>query len=142
MDAVVIALDRWGRVLLLQPREADLPRDGSPGWWGLPRGGLKAFEAPDEAALRAFEEETGHLLDTLRLFRVYRRADDLPAAIADVMHVYYDDPDVDVANITSGERRGFGYFGVDELPFDAIAPSHRVVLEDFVASTAYRAMFH
>lgn len=139
--ALVVALDRWGRVLLRR-RAADLPGDPHPGSWGLPGGPLGSSEAPDEAAVREFEEATGHLLDRIRLFRVYRREIDLPSALVDVQHVYYDDPDLDLANIQAGEGEEFLYSTVAELPLDEMRPPDRVIAEDFVRSAAYRAMFH
>ena len=138
-----MALDRWGRVLLRR-RDYDDNLSVGPGrdCWELPGVVMGPFESPDEAAIRGFEENTDHLLDQVRLFRVYRRATDLPSALVDVQHVYYDDPDLDVANIACQEGQEFRYFAVEALPLAEMAPPHRVIVEDFVNGTAYRALFH
>ena len=57
----VIEIDRWGRVLL-QLRDADLPADRFPDTWAIPGGLIHPGEAPDAAAFREFEEETGQTL--------------------------------------------------------------------------------
>ena len=88
----VIALDRWGRALL-QLRDADLPPDRYPNQWSIPGGILEPGEAPDAGALREFEEETGVLLEELKLFKVFRKDPELPTsmAVVDLYHVYYGD---------------------------------------------------
>jgi 8-oxo-dGTP pyrophosphatase MutT (NUDIX family) len=136
----VIALDRWGR-LLLQLRDEDLPPDRFPGIWSLAGGYVGRDEAPDAAALREFEEETGHLLEGLRLFRVYRR-DELPDPPVEVQHVYYDDADIPEELIDVNEGQAFRYFAPGDLAGLAIPPHARRILDDFLASGAYRAMFH
>ena len=136
-----LALDRWGRVLL-QLRDADLPPERYPDQWSIPGGILEPGEAPDAAAFREFEEETGVLLEDLKLFRVYRRDPDMPMSIVDVFHVYYGDPDLDEAEIEVNEGQAFRYFGPREL--DAIdVPEHaRKVLTEFFDSQHYRRLFH
>jgi 8-oxo-dGTP pyrophosphatase MutT (NUDIX family) len=137
----MLALDRWGRVLL-QLRDADLPPERYPDQWSIPGGILEPGEAPDAAAFREFEEETGVLLEDLKLFRVYRRDPDMPTSIVDVFHVYYGDPDLDEAEIEVNEGQAFRYFGPREL--DAIdVPEHaRAVLTEFFESQHYRRLFH
>jgi 8-oxo-dGTP diphosphatase len=139
--ASVLELDRWGRVLL-QLRDADLPPDRYPGHWSLPGGLLLDGEGPDAAAFREFEEETGQLLDTLNLFRVYHREPDLPTALVQVTHVYYVDADIDEAAIVVGEGQEFRYFHPDDIARLTMPPHTRTILEQFFASPAYRAMFH
>lgn len=138
---MVIELDRWGRALL-QLRDRDLPPGRWPGTWGLPGGRLDPGESPDEAAFREFEEETGHLLESLKLFRVYRRDRDLPGLPVDVQHVYYIDADLDAAFLEVNEGEAFQYFGPGEIDGIAMPPHHLAILRDFFGSTAYRAMFH
>lgn len=137
----VIEIDRWGRVLL-QLRDADLPPDRYPNQWSIPGGIMEPGEAADAAAFREFEEETGHRLPDLKFFRRYRREPDLPTSLTDVYHVYYIDADIDEETIVVGEGQAFRYFTPDELaPLDM--PVHaRTVLDEFIASSAYRAMFH
>lgn len=136
----VIEIDRWGR-LLLQLRDDDLPPERYPGAWSIPGGILGPAEAPDAAALREFEEETGQLLEDLKLFRVFRR-EDLPESLVDVQHVYYFDADIPEELIDVREGQAFRYFQPDELAALDIPPHARHILDAFVASTAYRSMFH
>lgn len=143
VGACVIQLDRWGRVLL-QLRDADLPAERYPNHWSLPGGALRPGEPPDAGALREFEEETGQLLDTIRLFRVYRRDTDLPGLLVDVQHVYYIDADLDPDLLEVNEGQALRYFSPAETadPAVPIPPHTRQILSQFFASTHYRAMFH
>lgn len=137
----VIEIDRWGR-LLLQLRDDDLPPERYPDMWSIPGGILEPGEAPDAGAFREFEEETGHLLDSLKLFRVYRRDPDLPTSLTDVFHIYYVDADIDEDKISVNEGQAFRYFAPDQLPELAIPTHTRRILEEFAVSPAYKAMFH
>lgn len=137
----ILALDRWGRVLL-QLRDSDLPPERYPSSWSMPGGMLDPGEAPDAAAFREFEEETGHLLEELKLYRVYRRASDLPTALVDVQHVYYADPDLDVESLDVNEGQALHYFTADEVQRVQCPPHTRTILADFFSSPAYKAMFH
>jgi 8-oxo-dGTP diphosphatase len=137
----VLALDRWGRVLL-QLRDADLPPDRYPDQWSIPGGILEPGEAPDACAFREFEEETGILLNDLQLFRLYRKDTDLPDSLTDLYHIYYGDPDLDEAEIDVREGQAFQYWGPGELDKLAIPGPARVVLDAFFASTNYRKLFH
>lgn len=137
----VIALDRWGRILL-QLRDADLPPERYPDQWSLPGGLLEPGEAPDAGALREFEEETGQLLENLKLYRVYRKAVEIATSLTDIFHIYYDDPDIPEHEIEVNEGQAFRYFAPEELGQLAIPVHTRRILEDFLASGAYRGMFH
>lgn len=137
----VIEIDRWGR-LLLQLRDADLPPERYPDQWAIPGGILEPGEAPDAGALREFEEETGHRLDELQLYRVYRRDPDLPTSLTDVYHVYFIDADIPEQFITVNEGQAFRYFAPNELEGLAIPTHTRKVLEEFIVSPAYKALFH
>lgn len=137
----VIALDRWGRILL-QLRDADLPPERYPDQWSLPGGLLESGEAPDAGALREFEEETGHLLENLKLYRVYRKAVEIATSLTDIFHIYYDDPDIPEHDIHVNEGQAFRYFAPQELDGLAIPVHTRRILDDFLASGAYRGMFH
>ena len=138
--AAVIEIDRWGRVLLVL-RDAALPPGRFPGAWALPGGMMLPGESPDATALREFEAETGHLLDTVKLFKVYRRAE-LPALPFDIEHVYFIDADLDLDDLSGSEGQGFGYFAPAEIGGQSMPPHTRAVVMEFVASAAYRAMFH
>jgi 8-oxo-dGTP pyrophosphatase MutT (NUDIX family) len=137
----VIEIDRWGRVLL-QLGDADLPPERYPDMWSIPGGLLEPGEAPDAAALREFEEETGHLLESLKLYRVYRRAPDLPASLTDVFHIYYIDADIEESTIQVNEGQAFRYFAPADLAALSIPEHTRRILDDFLVSPAYKAMFH
>jgi 8-oxo-dGTP pyrophosphatase MutT (NUDIX family) len=139
--AAVLAIDRWGRVLL-QLRDADLPPERYPSQWSLPGGIMDPGEPPDAAALREFEEETGQLLENLRLFRAFRRGVDLPESSVDVQHVYYDDPDLDESLIEINEGQSFRHFAPDQIDGIPMPPHARHMLRAFFESPAYRAMFH
>jgi 8-oxo-dGTP diphosphatase len=137
----VIELDRWGRALL-QLRDADLPPERCPNMWSIPGGLMQPGEAPDACGLREFEEETGVLLEDLKLFQAFRRDGDLPTALVDVQHVYYIDADIDEAEVEVLEGQAFRYFAPDQLSTLEMPPHARTILERFFVSPAYRAMFH
>jgi 8-oxo-dGTP pyrophosphatase MutT (NUDIX family) len=138
---VVIALDRWGRILL-QLRDADLPPEHYPDAWSLPGGLKKPAESPDAGALREFEEETGRLLEELRLYRVFRRDSDLAGTRIAAHHVYYCDPDLDAELLDVNEGQALSYFAPGELPAIPMIPAIRSIIEQFVQSAHYRGLFH
>ncbi len=137
----IIEIDRWGRILL-QLRDADLPPERYPDAWSFPGGLLEPGEAPDAAAFREFEEETGHLLESLKLYRVYRRDPDIPSSMTDAFHIYYVDADIDEDLIQVNEGQAFRYFAPDNMAALNIPPHTRLILTDFLSSPAYKAMFH
>ena len=136
----VLALDRWGRVLL-QLRDSDLPPERFPDHWSIPGGYVGANEAPDAAALREFEEETGHLLESLQLFRVYREPD-IAGLPVHIQHIYFDDPDIPEEHVDVREGQAFRYFPAGELQDLSVPAFARAILDEFFASPAYRALFH
>lgn len=137
----VLALDRWGRVLL-QLRDDDLPPERFPGHWSMLGGLVQPGESPDAAALREFEEETGHLLDEIRVYRVFRRDPDVPTALVDLQHVYYVDADLEESRLSVNEGQAFRYFAPGELRGLRVPPHTLSILDAFFASPAYRALFH
>ena len=137
----IISLDRWGRALL-QLRDADLPPDRYPNAWSIPGGVLEPGEPPDAGALREFEEETGALLQDLKLFRLFRKDPDFPTSITDVYHVYYADPDLDEAKIEVNEGQAFKYWGPNELAGLHMPVHARTILEQFFQSAHYKRLFH
>ncbi len=139
--AALAVLDRWGRILL-QLRDADLPPERFPDQWSLPGGMIEADEAPDAAALREFEEETGHLLEECKLYRVFRREGGLPSLVVDVQHVYYADPDIDEDRFEVHEGQAFRYFGPGETDALAMPPHAREIVRLFFESPAYKGLFH
>ena len=139
--AALAVLDRWGRILL-QLRDADLPPERFPDQWSLPGGMIEEDEAPDAAALREFEEETGHLLEECKLYRVFRREGGLPGLAVDVQHVYYADPDIDEEAIEVREGQAFRYFGPGETEALAMPAHAREIVRLFFESPAYKGLFH
>lgn len=114
----VLALDRWGSVLV--------------GAGGPPSTALREGESPDAGALRAFEEATGALLEELKLFRDGEASH----------HVYYCDPDLDLAELDAPEEATLRYLAPVEIDVAELRDEARALLTRFVASSAYRAMFH
>lgn len=138
--ATVIELDRWGRVLL-QLRDRDLPAHLFPGAWTLPGGAIEEGESPDAAAIREFEEETGHFLDEINFFRAYPR-EEVPGQVALVQHVFFIDADLDVEMLDCREGLGLQYFAPGELGSIDVAGWTVPVLAEFFSSGAYKGMFH
>ena len=118
----VLALDRWGSVLVLE--EA--------GGGGPPSTRLREGESPDAGGLRVFEEATGALLEELHLFR------DGDAG----HHVYYCDPDLELDELDPPEGTSLRYVPPAEIDAVELADEARSLLTRFVVSSAYRAMFH
>ena len=141
VGVAILELDRWGRVLL-QLRDSDLPPERCPDMWSLPGGLMEAGEAPDACGLREFEEETGVLLEDLKLYRVFRRDTDLPTALVDVQHVYYIDADLDEAEIDVREGQAFRYFAADQLDTIPVPEHARLILDLFFVSPAYKGLYH
>jgi 8-oxo-dGTP diphosphatase len=136
----ILELDRWGRVLL-QLRDADLPPERFPDQWSTVGGMMEPGEAPDSAAFREFEEETGQLLESLKLYRVFRQ-DELPGSGFAAWHVYYVDADLEEDALEVNEGQALRYFGPDEIADLPMPPAARTILEGFFVSPAYKAMFH
>ncbi len=118
----VLALDRWGRVLVVE-REGE----GAP-----PSTALRGGESPDAGALRVFEEATGTLLGELRLFRTGERG----------QHVYYCDPDLTLEDLAPQPGTSVRYIAPGEIETTGLAQGGRALLARFVGSSSYRAMFH
>jgi len=137
----ILALDRWGRVLL-QLRDADLPPERYPDQWSIPGGLLEPAEAPDAAAIREFEEETGVLLEDLKFFRLFRKDTDFPTSITDSYHIYFTDPDLDESEIQVNEGQAFRHFAPGELAGLDMPVHARAVLEEFFSSAHHRRLFH
>ncbi len=137
----IVALDRWGRALL-QLRDADLPPERYPDQWAIPGGIIEPGEAPDAAAFREFEEETGILLEDLKFYRMFRRDPDFPTSITDAYHIYFADPDLDEAEIQVNEGQAFRYFAPGQLGQLEMPPFTRTILEGFFESAHYRRLFH
>ncbi len=133
----VLEIDRWGRVLVVRPGPG-----GRPGEWDIPGGVVSAVESPDRAGLRVFDSWTGHVLESMNLFRVYTREAGLPLAPARWNHFYHFDEDVQVEDLGLPAGVEAAYVGPSDVEEWPLAGYARVVLEDFFVSPAYKAMFH
>jgi 8-oxo-dGTP pyrophosphatase MutT (NUDIX family) len=135
----VIEIDRWGRLLVERAwlgsgeLSAELFR--------LPSGLVHEGEGPDAASLRVFEATTGALLPHLKLFRSYVRGDEFPNAAFDRAHAYYHDADLD-ADVLGDDDGQFLYLDRLALSTAPLLERERRVLQEFVESPAYKAMFH
>lgn len=114
----VLALDRWGSVLV--------------GGSGPPSTVLREGESADAGALRVFEETTGALLEELHLFRDGEAGH----------HVYYCDPDLVIDELDAPAGASLRYVAPVEIDAAGLPDGARALLARFVASSAYRAMFH
>ncbi len=118
----VLALDRWGSVLVVERWGGGAP----------PSTHLRAGESADAGALRVFEEMTGALLEELHLFRDGERSH----------HVYYCDPDLDSGELEAPPGAALRYVAPAEIEGAELSGEARALLTRFVVSSAYRAMFH
>lgn len=115
--ASVIIMDADNKVLMIHRTDNDC--------WCFPGGGVELGESVEETAIREVFEETGLIIDKLRLFEVFSGKDQ-----------YYKYPNGDeVYNIdivfttrnykgianTNEESYGFKFFCIDELP-EMISP--------------------
>ncbi len=132
---MVVALDRWGRVLFMRGQGEDEA-------WELPGGPAARGQSPDAAALSGFEETTGHLIEELRLFGVFRDGGGSTGTQPFEVHVYYCDPDLDVELVGVDGAREFRYVSPGEIAAVSLSDPIRAIIEQFVRSTQYRAMFH
>src|SRR5258708_25127896 len=73
--AFAIARDEAGRVLWIRRRDT--------GWWGLPGGVIEFGETPGDAAVREAFEETGFVVEVIRLAAI-----DWKRAVADAVFVF------------------------------------------------------
>jgi 8-oxo-dGTP diphosphatase len=98
--------------------------DPQKGHWTLPSGFVDAGENPKAAAARECLEETGLVIEDLRLLDVIY-SDEYPRG-ASILILYQ-------AQVKSGElipgddARQAGYFHIDDLPPLAFASSHRIL---------------
>ncbi len=118
----VLALDRWGRMLVAEDATTGAP----------PSTHLRAGESPDLAALRVFEEATGTVLEELRLFPGGDRGH----------HIYYCDPDLALEELAPPPHATLRYLAPAEIEAARLNTEACTLLARFAASSAYRAMFH
>lgn len=116
--AVVVWIQEGDKLLLIQ-RAQDPGKDK----WALPAGFVEHDEAPEDAAIREVEEETGLLVKIDRLLDVFPKRDH---GLADIVIAY-------AATITGGTLRpdddaaAAGWFSRENLPELVFYPSITLV---------------
>lgn len=116
--AVVVFILNGDKVLLVQ-------RAGDPakGKWALPAGFIEYDEAPEDAARRETQEETGLQVEITRLLDVFPKKDD---GMANIVIAY-------AARITGGvldaadDAAAVGWFTRDDIPELAFYPSRTLI---------------
>ena len=129
--SAVIIKNAYGKVLMQQRRH---PK----GRWGLPGGLMELGESAEETAKREALEETGLIVDGLKLLGVYSGKDYLCTAangdewyvvtIAYVAESYAGEPAV-----SDGESLALAWIDPAILPDDT-AKSHRKIINDYIKS--------
>ncbi|MGD6801214.1 NUDIX hydrolase [Rossellomorea vietnamensis] len=127
--AVVVILDKEGRILLQQRRHPE-------GAWGLPGGLMELGESAEDTARREVLEETGLKVGKLDLINVYSgKKYFIVAANGDQFYsvtIAYSTVEVNgVLKVDKEESIQCNYFYREELP-DYIVKSHREVLDEFL----------
>ena len=122
-----VLADRDGRVVLV--RRAVVPALGS---WCLPSGFVEYDEAPEQAAIREFLEETGlevRLTDLLDV-RQYKNDARGPGVV-----VLYRGQVVGGVPRPGDDASEVGFFGPEDLPEDIAFATHRRVLARWLEET-------
>ncbi|TYR72972.1 NUDIX hydrolase [Rossellomorea vietnamensis] len=127
--AVVVILDKEGRILLQQRRHPE-------GAWGLPGGLMELGESTEDTARREVLEETGLKVGKLDLINVYSGKNYfIVAANGDQFYsvtIAYSTAEVNgVLKVDKEESIQCNYFYREELP-GYIVKSHREVLDEFL----------
>lgn len=127
--AVVVILDKEGRILLQQRRHPE-------GAWGLPGGLMELGESTEDTARREVLEETGLKVGKLDLINVYSGEKYfITAANGDQFYsvtIAYSTAEVSgFLNVDKAESIQCNYFYREEFP-DYIVKSHREVLDEFL----------
>jgi len=85
-----------GRILMAQRGKEPLK-----GWWSLPGGALETGESLDHAVRREVLEETGLVVEPVRVFEIFERIMRDASGAVEYHYVLIDY----VCRVTSGERR-------------------------------------
>jgi len=118
-----VLVERDGKVVLV--RRAVVPALGS---WCLPSGFVEYDEAPEQAAVREFLEETGLEVKLTGLLDVRQYTNDTRGPGVVILYR---------GQVVGGEPRPgddaseVGFFGPDELPEDIAFATHRHVLAEW-----------
>lgn len=117
--AVAVLLKNNGQVLLVQRMF-----DPQKGYWTMPSGFVDAGEDPKEAARRECLEETGLLIENIKLLDVIF-SQEYPRG-ASILIVYR--ADIQSGELKSGDdARQAAYFNIKELPPLAFASTHAIL---------------
>lgn len=133
VGAVVVIVDPKGYLLL---EERKFPE----GVWGLPGGLMELGESTEETAKREVLEETGLVVENLKLINVYSGADHFVVAKnGDEFYVvttaYYSNTYNGELTVDPSESLSFQFFSTENLPKKMVG-SHRVVIEEYLARYA------
>lgn len=129
VGAVVVITDELGRLLLEERR---FPK----GAWGLAGGLMELGESTEDAAKREVFEETGLVVNDLKLINVYSGPDHfVKAENGDeyfvVTTAYYAETHHGELAVDELESISFRFFYPDELP-ERIVKSHRRIIDEYL----------
>lgn len=118
-------------------------RTSAPGWWNVPGGGMDPGEDPETALVREVHEETGQTISDIRLFdvRIRRQIARAPDGVVDyhsirIFHrAWCLEPTDPVVHDVGGSTSRAAWVAPADLSAIPIAPSLRLVVEDFVTRT-------
>ncbi|MFD1849874.1 NUDIX hydrolase [Oceanobacillus bengalensis] len=127
--AVVIIVDDLGRILMQQ-------RTHPKGAWGIPGGLMELGESMEDVAKREVREETGLIIDELRLINIFSGAQYLTVAengdeFYTVTAAYYTNNFSGDFRIDKTESIQFQFFYPTELP-EGIVKTHQIILKEFL----------
>lgn len=127
--AVVFIIDELGRILLQQRKHPQ-------GSWGIPGGLMELGESIEETAKREIREETGLLIDELRLINVYSGENHFVIAkngdeFYPVTVAYFTTNFTGEMKIDKSESIQFAFFRPNELP-NNILKNYQRILKDFL----------
>ncbi|ARI75505.1 NUDIX hydrolase [Halobacillus mangrovi] len=129
VGSVVIVVDDRDRVLLQQRRSPH-------GVWGLPGGLMELGESTEEVAKREVYEESGLIVDDLKLLNVYSGKDQfIRAENGDEFYVvttaYFTRSFSGDMKVDPDESLQFQFISADKLP-DQMIGSHRTMLKEYI----------